>query len=157
MDDEPSLILTLEHLRNNLIKNDPQRQKAFAAAQQQLAGSGVSEAQAQTVYQKTMIQRFNAQILAEVYYPGILGVSVTSNYVDGDISAPKAWRDVYHHDQAGRITGWTRNEAGKTSEFNWEGLAIYQQDRLGRCVTGRAVSYVRDGQANPRQRPEGCV
>jgi hypothetical protein len=33
-------------------------------------------------------------------------------------------------------------------------LVVYQQDAQGRCVTGRAVSYARDGAANPRQRPD---
>jgi len=31
---------------------------------------------------------------------------------------------------------------------------VYEQDALGRCVTGRAVSYVRDGGANVRMRPD---
>jgi len=97
-----------------------------------------------------MLQKFNAQVLSNVYYPGIISATFSKNYVDGDISAPKSWRDVYQRDSAGRIAGWTRYEAGRAAEFNWEGLVVYQQDRLGRCVTGRAVSYVRDGPTRPR-------
>src|SRR5205807_6142832 len=113
---------------NTLIKSDPQRQRAFANAGEELARGGVPAGKPQTLYQKIMLQKYNAQLLANVYYPGIITASFRANYVDGDISAPKLWRDVYHHDSAGRITGWTRYDGGRTTEFNWEGLVVYQQD-----------------------------
>jgi hypothetical protein len=152
---DASFALDTTELRNSLIKVDPDRQAAFLRATQQLAANGLElGAKPQTLNQKIMCQTFNANILSKVYYPGILTASFRANYVDSDISAPKAWRDVYHHDPAGKITGWTRYDGKVTSEFNWEGLVVYQQDALGRCITGRAVSYVRDGVANPRQRPD---
>ncbi|HEV8290881.1 MAG TPA: hypothetical protein VGP94_03125 [Tepidisphaeraceae bacterium] len=156
MMNDPSFAADTTELRNTLIKGDPERQRLFANASQQLASSGVDLTQQKplTLYQKIMVQQFNAEILSKVYYPGILSASFRANYVDSDMSAPKSWRDVYHHDAAGRLTGWTRYNAGRTTEFNWEGLVVYQQDALGRCVTGRAVSYMRDGQANPRVRPD---
>jgi hypothetical protein len=157
MMDDPDFASDSAELRNTLLKSDPQRLAKFASAGQELGHSGVNLAGAkpQTLYQKIMLQKYNAQVLANVYYPGILTASFRANYVDGDISAPKSWRDVYHYDSAGRITGWTRYDGGHTTEFNWEGLVVYQQDILGRCVTGRAVMYAREGQLpNPRPRPD---
>jgi len=156
MMNDPDFASDTTDLRNGLIKSDPDRQRRFLSARQQLESSGVAADQAKplTLYQKIMFQKFNAELLANVYYPGILSASFRANYVDSDISAPKSWRDVYHHDSAGRITGWTRYDAGRSREFNWEGLVVYQQDALGRCVTGRAVNYGRDGPANPRMRPD---
>ncbi|HEV8378080.1 MAG TPA: hypothetical protein VGP99_04465 [Tepidisphaeraceae bacterium] len=156
MMNDPALASDTTGLRNTLIKGDPERQRLFLGASQQLASSGVDPGQKTplTLYQKIMVQKFNAEILSKVYYPGILSATFRANYVDSDISAPKSWRDVYHHDAAGRIAGWTRYDGGRSTEFNWEGLVVYQQDALGRCVTGRAVSYARDGQANPRVRPD---
>ena len=152
---DPSFALDTTELRNTLIKSDPERQRIFLNASQQLTASGVELGQpTRTLYQKIMIQKFNAEILSAIYYPGILTASFRANYVDPEISAPKSWRDVYHHDAAGKITGWTRYDGASTTEFNWEGLLVYQEDALGRCVTGRAVTYVRDGAANPRVRPD---
>src|SRR5439155_7014646 len=157
MMEDPDFAGDTTDLRNTLLKSAPQRMKALASAGQELARSGVTPAQGkpQTLYQKIMLQKYNAQLLADVYYPGILTTAFRANYVDGDISAPKSWRDVYHYDSAGRITGWTRYDAGRTTEFNWEGLVVYQQDVQGRCVTGRAVMYARDGDVpTPRPRPD---
>ena len=154
---DPDFAADTTDLRNTLLKSDPQRLRSFGSARQELAGSGVNPEQGkpQTLFQKIMLQKYNAQLLANVYYPGILSASSRANYVDSDISAPKSWRDDYHHDSAGRITGWTRYDGGRTTEFNWEGLVVYQQDVLGRCVTGRAVLYARDGPiASPRVRPD---
>ncbi|HEV8605724.1 MAG TPA: hypothetical protein VGQ99_10180 [Tepidisphaeraceae bacterium] len=153
---DPNFASDTTALRESLIKSDPERQRRFANARQQLANADLAADPPQnpTAYQKTMLQKFNAEILATVYYPGILSTSYRANYVDSDISAPKSWRDVYHHDSAGQISGWTRHDAGRATDFNWEGLLVYQQDSLGRCITGRAVAYVRDGPPNPRVRPD---
>jgi len=154
---DPDFARDTTDLRNTLLKSDQPRMRAYASAGQELGQSGLKLAgdKPQTLYQKIMLQKYNAQLLASVYYPGILTASFRTNYVDGDISAPKSWRDVYHYDSAGRITGWTRYDDGRTTEFNWEGLVVYQQDILGRCITGRAVMYAREGALpTPRPRPD---
>src|SRR5205823_5305302 len=53
-----------------------------------------------------------------------------------------------------KIVGWTRYDAGKTMELNWEGMVVAEKDARGRCVTGQQTSYVREGEANPRVRPD---
>ena len=143
-------------VRAELVKIDSKREQAFAAAKKRFAESGIGlvDAKKATVYEKLMARKFNAELLSQVLYPGIISATFRPNYVDPDISAPKSWRDVYRHDSTGKIVGWTRYDAGQTMEFNWEGNLVHQKDALGRCAAGRPVSYVRDDTTNTRARPD---
>jgi len=70
---DPGFSSDTTELRNTLIKTDLERQRLFQSASQQLAASGVelNQQNPPTLYQKIMIQKFNAEILSRVYYPGI--------------------------------------------------------------------------------------
>src|SRR5206468_1516054 len=87
-----------------------------------------------TSFEKFQIERFNATLLAEVVLPGALTVAAPPNYVDRRLSAPKTWRDVYHHDAAGQLTGWTRYDGPRVVEFTEEGLMVLEKDGAGRPV-----------------------
>src|SRR5436305_10321122 len=72
MVNEPDFAADTSELRNTLIKSDPQRQRALTNTGEELARAGVPAGKPQTLYQKIMLQKYNAQLLANVYYPGIL-------------------------------------------------------------------------------------
>jgi hypothetical protein len=65
------------------------------------------------------------------------------NFVDARLTAPRFWRDVYHHD-GDRLLGWTRYHAGagnKVSEFTAEGWLVVGRDVRGRPLKARTVVY----------------
>ena len=75
---------------------------------------------------------------------------VGKNYVDPLVDMKKDWRDEYHHDRQGRLTGWTRRRGDKVEEFTAAGALVLSKDRQGRPLTARVVRYVakaRQGQA----------
>jgi hypothetical protein len=72
----------------------------------------------------------------------------SGNYVDPSIAAKKDWRDEYHYDAAGKLTGWTRTRGESQEEFTSTGLLVTRSDAAGRPVEARRVQYVR------RQQPK---
>jgi tetratricopeptide (TPR) repeat protein len=72
---------------------------------------------------------------------------VGNNYVDPLVDMKKDWRDVYHYDTQGRLTGWTRHRGDKTEEFTAAGALVLTRDKQGRPLTARTVRYV------PKNRP----
>lgn len=135
---------------------------AFEAARQQLLGSGLARdhdgrrldwqplrkgssalAERLTPYEIQVMQRFNASLLASLILPGSLTIVTPTNYVDQRLFAAKAWRDVYHYDRSGKVTGWTRRDAGRTTQFTEEGLMVLEKDGMGRPIKARSVSYTR--------------
>lgn len=54
--------------------------------------------------------------------------SVRNNYVDPLLDFPKDWRDEYHYDAEGNLTGWTRTRDDSTQEFTAEGKLIFEAD-----------------------------
>lgn len=81
---------------------------------------------------------FTGRILSVTYGGGPEG----GYYVDPQIALPRYWRDVYHYDAAGQMTGWTRTRKGKTEEFTAEGLLILGRDALGQPTQTMPVAYV---------------
>jgi hypothetical protein len=67
---------------------------------------------------------------------------VGQNYVDPAIDMKKNWRDEYHYDAAGKLTGWTRNRGKSQEKFTAEGLLVTKTDADGRPVEARRVQYV---------------
>ncbi len=75
----------------------------------------------------------------------------SANYVDPLIDAPKRWRDEYHYDASGKLTGWTRFRGESSEQFTADGLLVTKVDAEGRATEGRRVRYlVRSG---PKQAP----
>lgn len=64
------------------------------------------------------------------------------NYVDPLIDLPKDWRDEFHYDAGGRLTGWTRTLQDHQAEFDAEGRLVVARDDQGRPTTTRPVFYV---------------
>jgi hypothetical protein len=73
------------------------------------------------------------------------------NYVDPVIDAPKQWRDEYHYDSDGELTGWTRIRRESTEQFTADGLLVTKTDAQGKPTEARRVRYV--GTPRPNQSP----
>ncbi|WP_169544222.1 tetratricopeptide repeat protein [Sneathiella aquimaris] len=63
-------------------------------------------------------------------------------YLDPRIFPKRDWRDDYHYDDQGRLTGWTRRRKSGTSEFSRHGALIAEKDNLGRPISAWAVGYL---------------
>ena len=93
-----------------------------------------------TLYERAMIERFNAEALAGTLYAGVMSASWRPFYVDPNIATPKNWRDIYHHDPAGKCSGWTRYAEGqKPQSFTSDGLLIETDGQGNQRL--RAVKY----------------
>jgi len=103
-----------------------------------------------TNYEKKMMHRLTASALAELLLPGAVKNTPTSDFVDWRIAAPKSWRDLYHYDDAGHMTGWTRYADKRVTHFNPDGLIVLKRDSGGRCIKAKKVRYLWDPPAvNP--------
>jgi len=75
--------------------------------------------------QQNRLEWFNIELMNRLLYPGSLRLAFARNYVPNRLTSPaKTWRDVYHYDAAGTITGWTRDDGDKTEDFNSEGRPV---------------------------------
>jgi len=70
------------------------------------------------------------------------------NYVDPLINLPKNWRDDYHYDPAGKLTGWTRTRGDKKEEFTPEGKLIVKLGGEGAMQETKDVRYSAKGGMN---------
>lgn len=66
--------------------------------------------------------------------------SVKDNYVDPVLDFPKDWRDEYHFDEKGNLSGWTRIRDDSRQEFTPEGELILEADQ-GRPTKIARVRY----------------
>lgn len=64
------------------------------------------------------------------------------NYADPAVHTLRDWRDEYHYDPAGRLSGWTRIRGQQREGFTAHGHLITQVDAKGRALKARQVSYV---------------
>jgi hypothetical protein len=53
----------------------------------------------------------------------------------------RTWRDEYHHDDAGRLAGWTRHRGKEKEEFTADGALTVKKDAKGRALEARTVKY----------------
>ncbi len=90
-------------------------------------------------YQRTMIARFNGDLLASLI-PGARH-EFRTNLVDYRLTLPKTWRDLYHHGPAGEVTGWTRCDGQGSTDFTADSNMVVTRDPLGRPLVGRSVTY----------------
>ncbi|MEY4485055.1 MAG: hypothetical protein RL693_2507 [Verrucomicrobiota bacterium] len=86
------------------------------------------------------LREFHLTLLSQVLLPEFLERSTAPAFVDFRLSAPKAWRDVYHYDAAGKCTGWSRLTHGRSYEFDREGHLLPE----GPGGPAVEVSYVID-------------
>ena len=93
-----------------------------------------------TNYEKSLLASLNLQIL-NLLYPKYLSFTYKENYVDPWITSRKSWwRDVYHYDNAGKMTGWTR--------YGKSGIKKYQANGT---INGKKVSYKVEGNGSKRK------
>ncbi len=134
-----------------LSKADGGRKGAVEGERRRLIGLGVASGMKGnrldlrpgkwTDYEKAQLERFGAAVLANLVYPGVVDHSYQVNFVDGRLTAPKTWRDVYRYDAKGRPLGWTRYDGETETDFNPDGLMVLSTDLRGRCVLARTVRY----------------
>jgi hypothetical protein len=98
-----------------------------------------------TPFEAAQVGRYNAALLAELVLPGAVAGGFQVNFVDQRLTVPKAWRDVYRYDGAGRLLGWTRHGGSRPLEFTAEGLLVLKKDGAGRPLRARSVRYAMDG------------
>jgi YD repeat-containing protein len=71
----------------------------------------------------------------------IESIRYNDHYADPVIVNRKNWRDEYHYDALGTLTGWTRRRGISTWEFTAEGLRVVAQDAEGKPTKTTAVQY----------------
>jgi len=96
-----------------------------------------------TRYEKAQLQRFNCEVVAACYFKGVVNAVWRENYVDPRLTAAKNWRDVYHYDDKGNRTGWTRYDGQKPAEFTPDGYLIVERDANGHPIRVQAMIYER--------------
>lgn len=94
-----------------------------------------------TRFEQAMLERCNGELLAHVFFPGVVTAPFKVNYVQPELAEPPEWRDVYRYAADGTPQGWIRYGAGEPQEFNADGLSVLKKDERGRCVTARTVTY----------------
>ena len=113
-------------------------------------GGGATPPEAQlTDFEKSCLTRYQADLLAELVCPGGVQHLYRINYVDPNLAGTKSWRDVYHYDAAGHLTGWTRYDLDRRSEFTAAGEVVLERDDQGRCIKAGKVRYERVRGAHP--------
>jgi hypothetical protein len=80
------------------------------------------------------------------------GADEPGNYTDPLVALPKSWRDDYHYDAAGSLTGWTRHRGGQSEEFTPAGRLIVRRDERGSPLETKGVRYIAR-LSNPAQLP----
>ncbi|HPD14383.1 MAG TPA: putative Ig domain-containing protein [Planctomycetota bacterium] len=98
-----------------------------------------------TRFERSKLEWLNIAILQHLLYPGTLNRRPQRNFVCVFLATPKTWRDLYHYDGQGRLTGWTRTEGTEAKEFTADGALITKKDALGRALEARTVAYVTEG------------
>lgn len=68
--------------------------------------------------------------------------AVRNNYVDPLLDTPKDWRDDYHYDKAGKLSGWTRTRADSVQEFTAQGQLILEPAKPNQPAKTTEVRYV---------------
>ena len=75
--------------------------------------------------QRNRLEWFNIELMNRLLYPGTLRLAFTRNHVPNKLTSPvKVWRDVYHYDNTGYLTGWTRYDADKITNFTPDGKVL---------------------------------
>ncbi|MCA9226339.1 MAG: hypothetical protein KDA47_12035, partial [Planctomycetales bacterium] len=76
--------------------------------------------------------------LTMIYRPQTAG----GNYADPTVHTPKDWRDDYHYDNQGRLTGWTRTRGDHQEQFTAHGHLVIDKDDRGRAQTAQRCDYI---------------
>jgi hypothetical protein len=74
-----------------------------------------------TAGEQHLLQQLNATLLSQAFLPDLLDRSAGYSTHDPRITIVKEWRDLYHYDDKGQRTGWTRCVNGMTYEFDTQG------------------------------------
>ncbi|WP_139373071.1 hypothetical protein [Prosthecobacter debontii] len=70
------------------------------------------------------ISGLNLTVMSQALFPEVLERSTAPAWVDPRLTTPKPWRDIRRYDEAGKLMGWIRYQAGRTTWFNPEGQLL---------------------------------
>ncbi len=83
----------------------------------------------------------------------------STHYVDPVLIPERLWKDEYHYDVAGKLTGWTRSRGSEQEEFNASGELLLPNKADGAAPTAKRVLYQRvnhpDGRPYILQKADG--
>lgn len=159
--DDPSFYMTNRAAIEELLsKSDAAKKAAFAASRKRYIGWGLMKADSDAIhsirtgdtplaqrlthFEKDLLRRLQAEFLAQQMYPKFLTVSFMPNFADQRLAARKDWRDIFHYDNAGKLTGWTRIDANGSKEYTADGRIVLEKDEKGRPIKARNVTYTVD-------------
>ncbi|MFZ4397746.1 MAG: hypothetical protein ACOYOU_19215 [Kiritimatiellia bacterium] len=83
----------------------------------------------------------DGRILSVTY----VGGEEAGPYVDPVYDLPKSWRDDYHYDAGGKLSGWTRLrgfEKKRSDDYTSDGRRILTRDVSGQSARTTAVRYI---------------
>lgn len=86
----------------------------------------------------------NLTVMSQAMFPDVLDRSIAPAWVDPRLTTPKAWRDVHRYDDAGKLIGWIRHQAGRTAWFDPEGR--YLPEGPKQPDKAQAVVYEKNAQ-----------
>ena len=89
---------------------------------------------------RAQLRTLHLTLLATALLPDFLERSNAPAWVDPRLTTPKAWRDIYHYDAKGALTGWTRITGGRDHEFTPAG-ELLPDGKEGRAVR---MKFTRD-------------
>ena len=148
---------------------DAAAKKGFADARDELVKLGILKAESDgqfaltpvmagpkppaerlTKFERSKLEWLNIALMRHLLYPGLVNRQPSRNFVPALIASRKTWRDVYHYDDKGRRTGWTRTEGAEQKDFTADGALVTKKDALGRAIEARTVEYVAEGDRSNR-------
>ncbi len=93
-----------------------------------------------TRYERSMIEWYNAELIANILLPGLVRAVFHERYVDPRLTITKTWRDVCHYTSDGAFDGYTRHYQGKKYRIGPQG-ALYDELTTTRPATARVLNY----------------
>lgn len=96
-----------------------------------------------TRMEREQLRYLNQMLLADLF-PAFILAGSGAQFSDSRVTTPKNWRDVFHYDAKGQLTGWARFHLGRAVEYTAHGHLVLEKDDRGRPLRARAVSSVLD-------------
>lgn len=169
--DDPALYVANAPEMNALAQAlpDGEAKRAFLSARDELLKLGILESQGPdkfalspavagprppverlTRFERHKLEWFHINTFQNVLYPQLINRRFLRNFVSMFLATRKSWRDLYHYDVQGRLTGWTRHEGPERKEFTSDGALVTKKDALGRPIEARTVAYIPEGDRHSR-------
>jgi len=97
--------------------------------------------QSLTSYERSMIEWYNAELIANVYMPGLVRAVFHENYADPRLTITKVWRDVYRYLENGDFDGVIRYYNGQVLRIGPQGVAFANDAAEHQPTAGWLIKY----------------